>query len=77
MRLNAIELHNAWKASKSRFKARETFTRRMIAHLMLEKGFPRRDIALMLDVHPNHVPRMAKALKEDAWHGGIGVSEIS
>jgi hypothetical protein len=65
-RIDGWTMVTAWRASRGRYRARITFSRRLVAEMLCAKGWTNRQTAAVLGVHKNHVVRMRKALKEDA-----------
>lgn len=63
-KLDPWDVSRAWAVSRRRYFARDVHARRIAAVLMQRAGMKNAEAAKVLGVHPKHVRRMRKALRE-------------
>ncbi|MCA1939419.1 MAG: hypothetical protein LDL26_00340 [Caenispirillum bisanense] len=59
----------AWTNSERRREALDLHARRYMARQLQRAGLDRTEIAELIGCHPNHVPRMVKALDDEESAG--------
>lgn len=65
-------LGEAWKLHSRQRAAHDLHARRLLVQFLTEQRWKDADIARLLSVHPKHVPRMRRAMREPAEDAAQG-----